>query len=123
MTDSVKGSGRGNFPAVPFTFTYTYDPSGEHYEVTWQGRGRKPKQYEIQVFREKEELGHSPTEEACKNRNPRWQAKAEQDELLRKARAAAKAERQAKVDARRARQAERMQRYSDEATAQRQNGA
>lgn len=103
-------SGRGVFPAVPFTFTYNAE-EGVDREVTWQGRGRKPRELLLQIAHEKSENdGVSSTEQALESRNPRWQAEAARQRELAKIRAETRQEREKLAAARAARKAERLAR-------------
>ena len=108
MTDQANG--RGRYPAYPFKFIFTYNTIGDcsDYEVTWKGRGRMPKQYELQVASEKlDNDGFSITEQRCKERNPRWAKEKAQRERLAQIRAERKADVENIKVAREARKVER----------------
>lgn len=91
MSDT--STGRGVFAAVPFTFQYDLDDTPR--EVTWEGRGRRPKELLLQIEHEKQcsEDGVSATEQRLEARNPRWAKEQERKEMLAKIRADRKAER------------------------------
>ena len=90
MTDAK--TGKGVFAPVPFTFTYTCET--EPREVTWQGRGRKPRELLLQVKKEKNENGGvSETENRLNKRNPRHAEAAERKAELQRIREEKRADR------------------------------
>lgn len=108
---SDKPTGRGVFPAVPFTFTYTYGTKDAE-EVTWKGRGRYCAELSHQIEREKEDNdGVSVTEQALLARDPRKaeaaKLKADRARLREKRRAEREALAAARTERRKAREAKR----------------
>lgn len=105
MTET--SAGRGKFTPVPFTFTYNAEEGVER-EVTWMGRGRKPRELLLQIAHEKNTNdGVSATEQALESRNPRWEAEEQRKEELAKIRAEKREEREKLAAERAARKAER----------------
>ncbi len=104
---NVSGNNRGHFPAVPFTFDYTYGID-DSVEITWKGRGRYCKELTHQIDCEKRDNdGVSVTEQALMNRDPRKAAQAKIDAEMKAMRLEAKAKKEAEAEARRERQRQR----------------